>query len=55
MEVEVGKLHVNGPPATADLKAKEILKMRSQLSRRETTMATLVRSECIGLRAFLHK
>lgn len=49
------RAHVDGPPATADLKAKEILKMRSQLPRRETTMATLVRSECIGLRAFLHK
>jgi hypothetical protein len=46
--------HVDGPPAIADLKAKEMLKMRSQLPRRETTIAT-VRSECIGLRAFLHK
>src|SRR5882762_6326222 len=46
------RAHVDGPPATADLKAKEILKMRrvfemgtssrSQLTRRETTMATLV-------------
>ena len=49
------RTHVDGPPAAADLKAKEILKMRSQLPRRDTTMATLVRSECIGLRAFLHK
>jgi hypothetical protein len=48
------RTHVDGPPAAADLKAKEILKMRSQLPRRDT-MATLVRSECIGLRAFLHK
>jgi hypothetical protein len=49
------RTHVDGPPATADLKAREMLKMRSQLPRRETTIATLVRSECIGLRAFLHK
>jgi hypothetical protein len=40
--------HVDGPPAIAELKAKEILRMRSQLPRRETTIATLVRSECIG-------
>jgi hypothetical protein len=49
------RTHIDGPPATADLKAEENLKMRSQLPRRETTIATLVRSECIGLKAFLYK
>ena len=46
---------VDGPPATAELKAKEIPRMRSQLPRRETTIATLVNSEYIGLRTFLYK
>jgi len=32
-----------------------MLKMRSQLPRREAIIATLVKSECIILRAFLHK
>ena len=50
-----GHTPVDGPPATTHLKTKEMLKMRSQLPRRETTMATLVRSESIGPRAFLHK
>jgi hypothetical protein len=45
---------VHCPPATTQLKAKEILR-RSQLPREETTIVTLVRSECIGLRAFLYR
>ena len=36
-------------------KGQRNLEMRNQLPRRETTIATLVRSECIGLKAFLHR
>ena len=43
------------PAADNEETGKEILKLRSRLSRRETTMATLTRSECIRLfKAFLH-
>jgi hypothetical protein len=42
-------------PATEEINGRPILNFRSKLTRWETTIATLVRSECIGFRAFLHR
>jgi hypothetical protein len=45
---------VSSTLAMTELKAREgMLRTRSQLPRGETTIAILVRSECIGLRMFL--
>ena len=38
-----------------EVNGRPILNVRSKLTRRETTIATLVRSECVGLKAFLHR
>lgn len=43
---------VSSTPAMTELKARDMLRTRSQLPRGETTIAILVRSECIGLRMF---
>jgi hypothetical protein len=42
-------------PAMEEVNGRPILNVRSKLTRRETTIATLVRSECIGFKAFLHR
>jgi hypothetical protein len=38
-----------------EVNGRPILNVHSKLTRRETTIATLVRSECIGFKAFLHR
>jgi len=42
-------------PAMEEVNGRPILNVRSKLTRRETTIATLVRSECVGFKAFLHR
>jgi len=42
-------------PAMEEVNGRSILNVRPKLTRRETTIATLVRSECVGFKAFLHR
>ena len=38
-----------------EVNGRPILNVRAKLTRRETTIATLVRSEFVGFKAFLHR